>query len=74
MGKCIITYTELRFVIEPELTHCYVAVTMEGDCPLGVEGWHHQSFPASVNTLQILELIRDGKETPVLWAQRAPDA
>ena len=70
MGKCSSTIREIRFVIEDELTHCYVAVQADGDCPIGVQGWHHKVFPASVAAVDIL--------TPkhfsdyLLWGQDAP--
>lgn len=72
MGKCTLTYTEMRFVIEDELTQVYVAIRADGDCPLGAQGWHHKTFPASMNPLQILKKWEDGAEEPMLWSQQAP--
>ena len=72
MGKCSTTYTEIRFVIEQELTQVYVAIQADGDCPLGVQGWHHKTFPPSLNVQQIIKLWEDKAEDPVLWPQKAP--
>lgn len=72
MGKCSMTYREMRFLIEDELTQVYIAIEADGDCPLGVQGWHHKTFPASLNMQQIMKLWEDGKEDPVLWTQEAP--
>lgn len=63
-------YREVRLVIEDELTQCYVLIEALGDCPLGVQGWHHKTFPPSMNCVQIIESM--GKDDPVLWPQNAP--
>ncbi len=70
MGKCEAPIREVRFIIEEELTHCYVAVDALGDCPLGVKGWHHKAFGKSKSAVDIL----NGKDFPehVLWPQEAP--
>jgi hypothetical protein len=72
MGKCSVEYRELRFIIEPELLQVYVAMDAVGDCPLGIQGWHHKTFPASVNAQEVMQLWHDGKEDPVMWSQDAP--
>lgn len=72
MGACSSEIREVRFVIEPELLQVYVYVRALGDCPLGVAGVHHKTFPASVNCLQVLEMIQDGKEDYLLWSLEAP--
>ena len=72
MGQCSVEFKELRFVIEPELTQCYALINAVGDCPLGLQGWHHKTFPASVSTQDILAKIGDGSEDPIMWAQQAP--
>ena len=66
-------YRELRFVIEDELTQVYVAIEALGDCPLNVQGWHHKTFPASMNVMQIMEAVFGGKDSPVLWPLNAPE-
>ena len=63
-------YREVRFVIEDELTHCYVLIEARGDSPLGVQGWHFKTFPASVPAIDILKGF-DGA-SPILWPQKAP--
>ena len=62
---------EIRFVIKDELTECYVLVQAYGDSPIGVQGWHHKTFPASMSCLDILGSpeFRDH----VLWPLDAPE-
>jgi len=68
MGKCESTIKKVLFVIEDEMTHCYVAVEAKGDCPIGVQGWHHKSFPASISVEDILKKYFDY----LLWPLNAP--
>ena len=74
MGAASYKYREIRFVIEDELTHCYVFLEAAGDCPLGVQGWHHKVYPASKSVLDIIQLTASGdaEHDPVLWGQEAP--
>ena len=73
MGKCSSVFREFRFVIEDELTQAYVAIEAIGDCPLGVQGWHHKTFPASKSVVDILNGVADGSiEAFVLWPLSAP--
>ena len=72
MGKCTSKITEIRFVIEEELTECYIAVDAAGDCPIGVQGWHHKTYGASRSCQSILDEIGQG-ESYLLWPQDAPD-
>ena len=71
MGKCQSEIREVRFVIEDGLTECYVLVEAMGDCPIGVQGWHHKTFPASQSALDILgsSAFRDY----LLWPQESPN-
>lgn len=71
MGKCTAKVTEIRFVLEDELTECYVAVEAEGDCPIGVQGWHHKTFPKSQTAQQILDNMTHA-DGYLLWPQDAP--
>ncbi len=71
MGRCQAVIREVRFVIEGELTHCYVAVDAAGDCPISVQGWHHKAFPASKSAKDILE-SKDFQDY-LLWDLGAPD-
>ena len=70
MGKASMEYKEIRFVIEDELTQVYVLVEARGDCPLGVHGWHHKTFPASKSVRDIAN--SDEFEDAVLWPLNAP--
>lgn len=64
-------FKEIRFVIEDELTQCYVAIQATGDAPLGVQGWHHKTFPASKSVLEIVSGF-SGEDDPLLWPLNAP--
>lgn len=55
MGNASSEIKEIRFVIEKELTQAYVLVNAIGDCPTGVQGWHHKTFPALRSVLDITE-------------------
>jgi hypothetical protein len=70
MGKCGAEVQEVRFVFEKELTQVYVLVRAIGDCPIGVQGWHHKTFPASKTALDILQ--NDLPKDYLLWGQEAP--
>lgn len=70
MANSSYSFREVRFVIEPELTQCYVLLDVAGDSPIGVAGWHHKTFPASRPLLLILQSFEF--EAPVLWATKAP--
>jgi len=72
MGKASVKFKELRFVIEDELTQVYVACEAEGDCPIGVQGWHHKTFPPSKNVQQILKAMFEDGDDPVLWPLEGP--
>jgi hypothetical protein len=72
MGSCKVEIREIRFIIEPELTQVYIAVDAIGDCPFQLQGWHHKTFAKSVSAIQVMEMIRDGKEDHLLWPLDAP--
>ena len=74
MGRCESIYEEIRFDLrDEELTQAYVLVRAVGDCPIGVQGWHHKTFPASLSTLGILQRIATGEEESwVMWPLKAP--
>lgn len=63
---------EWRFIIEDELTQVYVHLEAWGDCPIGVQGWHHKTYPKSKSVQDIL--IEACKEGVVLWPQAAPES
>lgn len=63
---------EIRFAIGDELTHVYVLIDAIGDCPLGVQGWHHKAFGPSRTCEDILHAMFT-TDSCVLWPQAAPD-
>lgn len=71
MSYAGIEYKEIRIVIQPELTQVYVLIDAIGDCPIGVQGWHHKTFPASKNASEIVGSL--GQDDPVLWPLNAPE-
>ncbi len=70
MGKCSSTIREVRFIIGDDFTECYVAVDAEGDCPMGVQGWHYKVFGKSIAAVDILTAEHFGDH--LLWPQKAP--
>ncbi len=74
MGKASMEYKELRFIIEDELTQVFVAIQAHGDSPLGVQGWHHKTFPVSKSVLDIMKAMFEDGDNPVLWSQEAPNS
>ena len=70
MGKCHTQIDEVRFdTRDPDLTHVYVAISVSGDCPIGVQGWHHKVFPARISAIEIYQKhFADFLE----WGQEAP--
>lgn len=68
MGKCEAIIKKVLFVIEDEVTQCYVAVQADGDCPNGVQGWHQKTFPASV---AIVDIINDNFDY-LMWPLNSP--
>lgn len=72
MSYASMKYREIRFVIEDELTHCYVHIEALGDCPLGVQGWHHKAFGASKSVADIVAQAFGSADAPVLWGQEPP--
>lgn len=73
MANTEISYDEIRLdVRDPELTHCYVFIrNVSRDGMLGVEGWHHKAFPASLTVQDVLQAWADG-DNPLLWPLEAP--
>jgi hypothetical protein len=69
MGNCSVYIREERFIIEDELTQCYVFLDAVGDCPIGVQGWHHKTFPA---TIPVVEIMTDHFSDFMLWPLDAP--
>jgi hypothetical protein len=72
MGKCSVLVREIRFVIEDELTQAYYLYEAVGDCPIGVQGWHHKAFPQSV---AVIDIINNGEaDDPIMWPREAPES
>lgn len=71
MGKCEVTYREVRFLIN-ELTEVYVRVDADGDCPMGLQGWHYKAFPPGKVIEEILQEMFNGVDDCILWGQQAP--
>jgi hypothetical protein len=75
MGNCSTFFDELRFdVRDPGTTHVYAFFRGEGDCPHTIHGWHHKAFPSSLPSLDIVKLLYDGEENPMVWEREAPSA
>ncbi len=74
MANTVIAYQELRIdVRDPELTQVYIFIeNLSNDGMLGVQGWHHKTFPASMSMLDILNAWASGKENPLMWSLKAP--
>ncbi|MBU6392533.1 MAG: hypothetical protein KGQ83_09875 [Planctomycetes bacterium] len=71
MGKCLSYIEEVRIITRhPELTEVYVYVYAEGDCPLGVQGWHHKTFPASKS---VIEILKKDFSDHLLWPLDSPN-
>jgi len=62
---------EARFIIEDEQTQVYILFQAEGDSPIGVQGWHHKTFPSSMSVIDIMNSLVD--DDPLLWPQKAPE-
>jgi hypothetical protein len=72
MAAAGVTYREIRFLLGDELTEVYVFCQAHGDCPLGIQGWHHRTFPKSITVEALLLRMFAGDEDPLLWGQEAP--
>lgn len=74
MPKSGYATVEIRFISEPETLEVYVRLETYGDVPLGVQGWHHRTYPGSVSVADVMEhwKTNDKEHDPVLWPQKAP--
>jgi hypothetical protein len=70
MANTDVYYRELRFVIEDELTQCYVRLEAYPDAPIGLNGWHHKTFPKSKSVVDIMNTWSE--DDPMMWPQSAP--
>jgi len=71
MANATAILKELRIVLEDELTQVYVYYDVEDDAPIGVMGWHHKTFPASKNAVEIINSFVD--DSPMLWGLQSPE-
>jgi len=60
---------EVRFLIKPEWTECYVYCEAIGDCPVSVQGWHYKVFPKERTVEEIMKIY---PKDCVLWPLKAP--
>ena len=65
---------ELRFIIQPEMTHAFVLCGPTSDGTKGVQGWHHKAFPPSVSVSDILadDIARSAYLAGAGWSRLAP--
>lgn len=69
MANATYEMLEVRFVIKPEWTICYVCLSPPSDGTLGVQGWHAKRFPPNV---PVEDILADNIDEAVLWPQEAP--
>ncbi len=69
MGKASYDMTEVRFLIKPDFTECYVFCEAKGDCPIGVQGWHYKVYPKEI---PIIDIVKEYVKDCVLWPQKSP--
>lgn len=67
MGKCAVTYREIRFIISDTGTTAYVYMDATGDCPIMLHGWHKKAFNVSTTVLDVIQSWNAGEEDPLLW-------
>lgn len=74
MGTSRVKIKELRFVIEEKQTHAYVLFEdlTPGETPIGAAGWHHKAFPENKAVIDILKMMMNPKNDPLLWPLEAP--
>jgi len=67
MGKCESEIKKVLFVFDEDVTQCYVAIEARGDCPIGVQGWHHKTFLHS----SAVDILQENFDY-LLWPLSAP--
>jgi len=70
MANSQVIYKGIRFILENELTQCYVRCEVEGDSPIGIVGWYHKTFPKSKNCVDIMNNL--DKDSPMMWPLNHP--
>ncbi len=71
MGNSGSIIKEVRFVIEDELTQVYVFSEAVDDCPIGVQGWHHKTFPKS---MPVIDVLQNHIAEYLEWPLNAPES
>jgi hypothetical protein len=59
-------YKEIRFLIEDELTQCYVFLASDFEM---AHGWRHRTFPARI---PIEEIVKKHVHNAITWSTGAP--
>lgn len=73
MGDCHLYHDEIRInVADPTKTKVWVYLRGEGDCPFQCIGWRYKEFPASVTSMDVLDLWSKGQENPLDWPRMDP--
>lgn len=75
MANTEIAVQEIRINCRDEqVTEVYVFIeNLSNDGLIGVQGWHHKTFPARMSLMAILQAWADGKEEPLMWPLKAPE-
>jgi hypothetical protein len=72
MGKAGYNIRWIHFdVSDDQLTEVWVYLDALGDCPIGVQGCHHKTFPARMSTDDIMK-AEFVPQKFVLWPLEAP--
>jgi hypothetical protein len=79
MGKCQSSIKDVKVIFDKGISHYYVLVEAVGDCPIGVQGWHHKAFSVKLEPGDIAmgPLIYMGDlslEDCLTWGLEAPPA
>lgn len=76
MANTITEYQEIRFDLrDPDQTHVYVWIeNLSKDGMLGVQGWHHKAFPASMSVMEIVNEWAKDRTAPLMWPLKSPDS
>lgn len=70
MGKASYDMLEVRFIIKPDFTECYVYCEAKGDCPIGVQGWHYKVYSKEI---PVIDIFKDYVPNCVVWPQKNPE-
>ena len=62
---------EVRFLIKPDYTECYIYCEAVGDCPISVQGWHYKVFSKETTVEEIVKIY---PMQCVVWPQKSPNS